>query len=128
MVRRSAFALALASLLVLGSVPIAAAQDGIVGDWKGTIAGQLDMIFHITEQETDDGMQLEATLDVPMQNTFGLPMDSVTFTDGTVRMTLDIVGGVCEGKLGDDGTIEGQWTQTQAPQPQTLNLMRQEES
>lgn len=122
MFRRSFIFLAAACLLTTAVSP-AAAQDGIVGTWEGLIAGQLTMIFHITEE---DG-SLSATLDVPQQNTTGLPMDTVTFDGTQVRMTLDLVGGVYEGTLQEDGTVAGQWTQTAAPQPQTLDLTRRAE-
>lgn len=118
MLRRTLIALAAIALL---TTPALGDAEDFVGDWEGLIAGQLTMIFHITETEGE----LSATLDVPQQNTTGLPMDSVTVDGTTVRMTLDIVGGAYEGTLQEDGTIAGTWTQTAAPQPQELNLARQ---
>ena len=108
------------ALLILVAPAGLSAQEEVVGDWDGMIAGQLQMIFHIT---ATDGA-LAATLDVPMQNAAGLPMDSVTFDGTKLRLTMDMIGGVYEGTLLEDGTIEGQWSQTAAPQPQALNLKR----
>jgi len=118
--------IAVVTIIFLAAAPtpvaaVTSAPDDFVGDWEGLIAGQLTMVFHITQE---DGA-FSATLDVPQQNTAGLAMDSVTFEGETVRMTLDMIGGVYEGTLQDDGTIEGEWTQTAAPQPQVLNLSRQ---
>lgn len=119
MFRRSVIALAAAFSLVAFAVPVVA-QDDITGSWEGLIAGQLTMIFNIAEA---DGV-LSATLDVPAQNAADLPLDSITWDGASLRMTLDMVGGVYEGTLQDDGTIAGQWNQTGATEPQDLNLAR----
>ena len=121
--KRQLLAAAVAIALLAAPSTALSAQAEFVGDWKGLIAGQLTMVFHIVET---DG-ELSATLDVPQQNAAGVPMSAVTVDGTSLVMTLDSVGGKYTGELMDDGSIEGQWTQTGAPQPQSLNLSRQAE-
>ncbi|MFA7034298.1 MAG: hypothetical protein WC166_06570, partial [Bacteroidales bacterium] len=65
---------------------VASAQD-ITGYWKGNIAAgtsQLELCFDITKS----GGEYKATLDVPQQAVFNLPVSSVSF-DG-MNLTISI--------------------------------------
>lgn len=92
--------------------PLAAQETGILGDWEGTIAAQVDipLVIHITG--TADG-GLAATMDSPSQGAMGIPTADVAFSEGTLTFSVPDVpgGGAYEGTLGEDGTFDGTWTQ-----------------
>ncbi len=122
--RGAAFVFAI-GLMAASSV---AAQDGIVGDWQGTISagGQtLEMAFHVTEAE--DGT-LATTLDVPAQGAFGIPVEEPAFAEGvfTFGMSMAPGGASYSGTLSEDGaTLTGTWTQ--GGMDVELNMTRSEE-
>lgn len=108
-VRVAAFAL----VVGLSSALTLSAQEGIVGDWSGVInspqQGDIEMIVHVTAAE--DGT-LSATLDVPSQGGFGVPLEDVSFADGVFSYGLSAVAGSYEGTMSEDGeTITGTWSQ-----------------
>lgn len=97
--------------LILGTFLIAQTSDPkkIVSDWEGTLEapGQtVKIIFHITNT---DG-KLAATLDVPSQSAMGIKVDTITFKDDKVNMTLNLIPATFEGTL-KDGKVTGKWTQ-----------------
>lgn len=104
------------ALRAAAPAPALLARDSpeIVGDWAGALAlpaAELSVVFHITR--TDDGT-FEATMDSPDQGAFGIPVDAVDVTNGTVLITLSAVpgGGEYEGDLLEDGqTLDGVWRQ-----------------
>lgn len=106
-----------------GTLP--AQETSVVGDWEGTIAAQMDIpiVIHITE--TGDG-GLAATMDSPNQGAMGIPTTDVMFSEGTLTFSVPDVpgGGAYEGTLGEDGTIDGTWSQ--GPQSIELDLTRVE--
>lgn len=111
-----------AAAFALGAPPMHA-QDGpsAVGSWSGTlVAGpqQLEIIFHVTA--ADDG--LTGTMDVPAQGATGIPLTTVTFTDGTLVMTFPVPGGGrYEGTVDDSGdTMSGTFTQGGQPFPMDI--------
>lgn len=114
-----------AALGLAFSGPLPAQETSVVGDWEGTIAAQMDipLVIHITE--TEDG-GLAATMDSPSQGAMGLPATDVTFSEGTLTFSVPSVpgGGAYEGTLGEDGTIDGTWSQ--GPQSIELDLTRVE--
>lgn len=74
------------SVALLFVATVASAQD-ITGYWKGNIAAgnsQLELCFDITKS----GGEYKATLDVPQQAVFNLPVSSVSF-DG-MNLTISI--------------------------------------
>ena len=105
----------LALAIGLATASAASAQEGVVGEWKGTIdsptQGPIEMLVRISAG--DDGA-LTGTLDVPSQGGFGLALDDVTFEEGTLSFGFSIAGPGTgyEGTMGEDGgTITGMWTQ-----------------
>jgi hypothetical protein len=89
------------------------AQD-VTGDWQGTIkAGPAELRIQIHITKSDKG--LAATMDSVDQGANGIPVDSVTLTDSTLKFGVGIVQGTYEGKVSADGnSISGNWTQGQA--------------
>lgn len=81
----------------------------ISGAWKGTLEVQgnkLDLIFHIEEKNGN----VTASVDIPLQQAIGLPLDKVTYTPPEITMGLTAAGFVYKGKLSAN-TIDGTFTQ-----------------
>lgn len=80
----------------------------IEGTWEGTIKTseqELRIILKIWREA--DGT-LKATGDNPDQESWGIPLDDVTFKNGNLHFEAKPNGGVFEGKMKRDGsTIEG---------------------
>lgn len=106
---------AIALGIALTGASAVSAQDGVVGEWRGTIdsptQGPIEMIVRISAGE--DGA-LTGTLDVPVQGGFGMALDDVTFEDGALSFGFSLAGPGTgyEGTMGEDGsTITGMWSQ-----------------
>lgn len=88
--------------------------DSIVGRWQGTLAigpdAKLRVIFNI---QTKAKGGLQATLDSPDQGATGIPVDTVAFTNRTLRLAIKAIVGSYEGTLSKDNkTLAGTWTQS----------------
>lgn len=97
-------------LIVLFLATFSLYGQKIAGTWNGILeAGEvtLRVDFHITS--TDDGYS--ATLDSPDQNAYGIPVSTVEFTKPDVAITVVNLNIEYEGKLEDDNTIKGTFTQ-----------------
>ena len=66
----------------------------------------MEMAFNIKAAENG----YSATLDVPAQGTFDVPIDKTVFHDNHLQMTLSAMGAIYSGVL-KEGTIEGEFTQ-----------------
>jgi pimeloyl-ACP methyl ester carboxylesterase len=112
----SAALLACTGTAVLAAAP---AQKSIAGTWLGTIeAGgtELRVVFHIKEKK--DGFT--ATLDSPDQGVKGIPIDTVEFKDGKLKLQAKKIKATFEGKANKELTvIKGEWNQV-APVKLTL--------
>ncbi|MBN3521596.1 alpha/beta fold hydrolase [Algoriphagus lutimaris] len=98
------------------------AQD-IEGQWNGVLkvqGVQLRLVFNI--EKTDSGYK--STMDSPDQAAFGIPVNSTTFQDGTLKITISNARIEYEGTLDKDQIIIGVFTQ--AGQPFPLNLIKGE--
>src|SRR5690606_19253384 len=63
-----------------------------------------------------------ATMDNPEQGVSGIPVETVTYKDGDLRLEVKSVRGVFEGTLKEDGkTIEGEWKQVGSVFPLVLS-------
>lgn len=83
--------------------------QNVAGDWKGALSVQgvnLDLIFHITEK---DGVYA-STLDVPLQNAMGLPIEKTEVNGKEVKITASAIGAVYTGTL-DAESITGTFNQ-----------------
>src|SRR5438034_633434 len=119
----------LASSAPAGSAPSAsapstgaAAVSTISGDWQGALevgGAKLRLALHLVR--TPEG-PLKATLDSLDQGAMGIPVETATFEDGTLRLALTSLGARFEGKLGKDAAeIAGTWTQGPTSLPLTLS-------
>ena len=100
--------LAAGSLLAM---PLAQEKKGIEGDWNGVLdlgQAQLRLVFHIASK---DG-KLGATLDSPDQNAKGIPVETVEFADGKLRIFVKVAQGTYDGNANADvSEIDGKWSQ-----------------
>jgi pimeloyl-ACP methyl ester carboxylesterase len=90
------------------------AQDDsfIEGRWYGVIeagSNRLRLVLKLTRASNGS---LSATVDSPDQGAMDLPVDTVTFKDGTLRFEMQRLGATYEGTLSRNGTqILGTWKQ-----------------
>ena len=97
-------------------------QAQIEGYWKGQIdlgGQQLEMAFNIKAAENG----FSATLDVPAQGAYDVPVDKTVFQDNHLQLTLSAMGASYSGTLKGE-VIEGEFTQHGMTFP--LNLARGE--
>ncbi len=97
-------------------------QAQIEGYWKGQIdlgGQQLEMAFNIKAAENG----YSATLDVPAQGAFDVPVDKTVFQDNHLQLTLSAMGASYSGTLKGEA-IEGEFTQHGMAFP--LNLAKGE--
>jgi uncharacterized protein len=99
---------------LIAAVGLAHAQtNDITGDWQGTLAAgsaNLRLVLHVTEAA--DG-SLKANLDSVDQGA-NIPVNSITFKDFKLSLSLDSIHGAYEGNVSPDGNaISGTWMQGQ---------------
>jgi len=97
-----------------------AKPSDIDGAWMGTLdtgAIKLRVVFHIVN--TEDG--LSATLDSLDQGAMGIPTTSVTRGGSSLKIEVQKIGGVFEGKIAPDlSSIDGKWSQGGGTMPLVL--------
>ncbi len=97
-------------------------QAQIEGYWEGQIdlgVQKLEMAFDIKAAENG----YSATLDVPAQGAFDIPVDEITFQEGQLQLKMNAMDASYSGVL-KDSAIEGNFTQRGMTFP--LNLARAE--
>jgi hypothetical protein len=83
--------------------------QSLVGDWEGTLGGQLPLVLHL---RVDASGALTATMDSPQQGANGLAGADAKLDGTTLSYGIPIVGGTFTGTVSGDGkTISGTWTQ-----------------
>ncbi len=96
--------------------------QNIVGDWHGTLkagGAELRLNLHISGGDKD---RLTATIDSVDQRANGIPVTSTTLDGSTLKLKVDSIHGMYEGKVNADATsIAGTWTQGQ---PMPLEFQR----
>lgn len=101
------FFIATASLSLLSQE-----QKGIEGIWEGVLKireADVRIVFKINKKT--DGA-LTAVMDSPDQGAMDIPLDTVTFDNGSLRIELKAAQASYEGKMSEDGSeIEGAWKQ-----------------
>lgn len=92
--------------------------QNFTGDWKGTLSVQgmnLELIFHITEK---DGVYT-TTLDVPMQNAAGIPVENTEVNGNSLKLTAAALAANYNGMFAGD-SISGTFVQAGMELPLTL--------
>lgn len=99
-------------LIVCLFVTVAARAQSIEGDWEGMLkpgAAELRLALHIKK---DGQGALKASFDSVDQGAMGIPVSSVSFSDGTLKFAMDAIQGSYEGKLdAARNVISGTWSQ-----------------
>lgn len=99
---------------LVGLVVLAFAQSAIEGSWEGAI--QLpSMEIGMEVAFVSEAEELTATIDIPPQGAFGLPLKNVSFEDPKVYFELptSLAKAIFDGKL-EEGKIRGSFTQGSA--------------
>ncbi|MEQ9617032.1 MAG: alpha/beta fold hydrolase [Phycisphaerales bacterium] len=119
-----------ALMIALGVVPIAhaAQNNGIAGNWVGSIdagGNTIEMIYRITQSESG---ALNGTMDVPSQGGYGIALMGITVDGNAVRWEIDLPGGAgFKGTLDAAGKkISGLFKQGAASIPITLKPRTEE--
>jgi uncharacterized protein (TIGR03435 family) len=97
----------------------ALAQD-LSGNWQGTLKAGKDLrvIFNLYKGDKDAWSAKMYSID---QGAQAIPVASVTKQGSIIKISVDMIGGLFEGKLSDDSkTMTGTWTQGTQPLPLTL--------
>jgi uncharacterized protein len=102
-------------LFIISSMMLAAtmlqAQDSrFAGTWEGVlnVGIELRIVFHIKQNPSGS---LTATADSPDQSAFGIPCDTVVTAGNTIDIEMNSLKANFNGKLVNDSTIEGTFTQ-----------------
>ena len=100
-----------ALLLICYCFPAAAQTNKFVGTWEGmlNIGVELRIVFHIAEDGKD---RLVSTADSPDQSAFGLKCDTTVINNNTVTIKMKDLNASFSGKLINDSTIDGTFTQS----------------
>lgn len=111
-----------ACTIILGLSALVMFGQDVTGQWNGILkvpGAQLRLVFHVEKTETG----YASTMDSPDQGANGLPVETTTFADATIRFTIPAAGIEYEGVLGSDGVIAGNFKQ--AGQLFPMNLTRE---
>ena len=86
--------------------------EGLAGFWQGSLrVGPVELRVLLKLKQGDDG-SITGTMDSIDQGATEIPISSVAQTGVQVRVALDKIGGVFEGRLNEtQSEIEGQWKQ-----------------
>ncbi|MDR0620090.1 MAG: alpha/beta hydrolase [Bacteroidales bacterium] len=95
----------------------------ITGDWNGALKVQgiqLKLVFHIDKSESG----YSATMDIPDQGAAGLKVSSVIYRESSLELSIANLSIEYKGMLGQDGIIDGTFTQNGMAFP--LKLTKEE--
>lgn len=97
-------------LLIAALTGFTQVQKKIIGTWEGklNLGPGLRIVFHF--EETPSGT-IRATADSPDQSAYGLKCDTVIIQDDVVRVEMHKLNAIFSGRLADDFTINGTFTQ-----------------
>ena len=98
--------------LVLAMLAFTAnAQEGAWNGELDVMGSKLPLVFNFSPNG--------CTMDSPSQNAKGIPAEKTVTDDGTIKVTVGMIGATFEGKMAD-GEIKGTFTQNGYPLPLTL--------
>lgn len=102
-----------------------AAQENInqrfTGNWSGEMelsGSKLELIYKISLEENGE---LSAKMDVPAQGARDLPVSKAEVKTDSIFLQVAMIAGRFEGKMINDTTISGNWSQSGLNFPLTLN-------
>src|SRR6266550_2895531 len=101
------------------ALPLLHAQD-LTGNWQGTLNTDKEKLRVILQVEKSEGASLKGTLYSIDKTPNGMPVTAMSFSDGTIKFSVDAFHISYEGKLASDGNIiAGTFTQGK-PTPLTF--------
>src|SRR5690606_31300970 len=88
----------------------AQSSQKFIGTWEGTLSVGIDLrlVFHV--EETGQG-KFKATMDSPDQGAFGIDCDAVAIDNGSITISMAVIGAKYEGRMVNDSAINGNFTQ-----------------
>jgi len=92
----------------------------ITGNWSGELelpSQKLELIFKISVDSTGE---LVTKMDVPMQGAKDLPVTKTELKGDSLKIAVGMIMGEYMGKIVDDSTLTGTWSQRGAKLPLTL--------
>lgn len=92
----------------------------IVGNWSGELelpTQKLELIFKISVDSTGE---LITKMDVPLQGAKDLPVTQTELKGDSLKITVGMIMGKYEGKIKDNSTVTGTWSQRGVHYPMTL--------
>ena len=93
----------------------------IKGIWQGTLkvsSVQLRIVFHISQDEQGN---FKATMDSPDQGAKDIPVDSILYADGNMKLVVNAVPGFFQGTyIRDSASFDGTWNQMGQSSPLVL--------
>ncbi|MGM0620940.1 MAG: alpha/beta hydrolase family protein [Bacteroidota bacterium] len=85
--------------------------ENLPGNWSGEMevsGSKLELIFKVQKSENN---KLSASLDVPAQGAYNLPVKNVEMMNDSVFFHVEMIMGRYSGKMANDTTISGTWKQ-----------------
>ena len=116
------FLLTLLLLLVCCPLPLcAAAPQGPIGDWSGTLdLGQIKLRLLFKIRKTPEG-SLTGALDSLDQGALDIPIDKISFKEDKLHLEIKLIQGVYDGVPDSSGDkFTGSWIQGEKSIPLTL--------
>ena len=106
----------IAAAIWLGGAHAARAQT-VVGDWEGLLkVGATTLRFVLHVKDGPDG--LIGSLDSPSQGVTNVPVSEISFKDGKLTLTIDVIAASYAGTMSADGlSIEGTLSQGDQASP-----------
>ncbi len=127
---KKSYLIAVFSILLLSGNSIYAQNvtdnNSVTGSWLGKIstgALNLRVVFNLSIIEKDS---LVATLDSPDQGAKGIKLGPVTFTGDSLKISAGALRAKYEGRVTNDSTIEGTWTQAGVAMSLDLKKLKSE--
>lgn len=113
-------------LLFFFAIASVTAQN-ISGDWEGALDVQgtsLPLVFHFTK--TDN--RYTATMDSPLQQAFGFPVDEISFENNTLNLAITAIGMTYSATLDEKQSgLSGQFNQNGMELPLHLKKISKQE-
>ena len=100
------------------------AQTSVEGAWEGKLntgSFSLRLVFHLKK----DAAGLSGTMDSPDQGATGIPLSKVELKGDSLLMEVASINGKAVGRLVNDSTFSGQWSQGPASLPLALKKVAQ---
>jgi pimeloyl-ACP methyl ester carboxylesterase len=108
-------------LCALSAAACLTAAEPVEGDWIGTLKPGMGVELRLIVHIKAEAGKLTGTMDSIDQGAKGIPIDSITFSDGKLVFTMNAIQGKYEGTFdAEKKRIAGTWTQAGNSNPLDL--------